>query len=176
MGVKKWKSPLPSSPTAMPPSPRGRLLAVAGKFLVAFDTLVTGLTACALSVTCGDSSPKGRAKSTAGSFLIMPNTLVMNFTAWLSLRGKTSPAPGEDVTVGDKRGNLARERLRGRVRLTRAAPHPALRATFPRWVKASAMTVRFWLKRKVSGCARSPGGSCRAATEGFQIGGAGKNG
>ena len=31
----------------------------------------------------------------------------------LSLRGKTSPAPGEDVTAGDKRGNLARERLRG---------------------------------------------------------------
>jgi hypothetical protein len=24
------------------------------------------------------------------------------------LRGKTSPAPGEDVTAGDKRGNLAR--------------------------------------------------------------------
>ena len=60
------------------------------------------------------SSPKGRAKSTAGSFLITPNTLAMSFTAWLSLRGKTSPAPGEDVTIGDKRGNLARERLRGR--------------------------------------------------------------
>ena len=59
------------------------------------------------------SSPKGRAKSTAGSFLITPNTLAMSFTAWLSLRGKTSPAPGEDVTIGDKRGNLARERLRG---------------------------------------------------------------
>ena len=70
-------------------------------------------TVCALSVTCGDSSPKGRAKSTAGNFLIAPNALVPNFTAWLSLRGKTSPAPGEDVTVGDKRGNLARERLRG---------------------------------------------------------------
>ena len=60
------------------------------------------------------SSPKGRAKSTTGSFLIMPNTLATIITAWLSLRGKTSPAPGEDVTVGDKRGNLARERLRGR--------------------------------------------------------------
>ena len=83
-------------------------------FLVAFNTLVTVLTAFALSVTYGDSSPKGRAKSTAGSFLIMPNTLATNVTAWLSLRGKTSPAPGEDVTVGDKRGNLARERLRGR--------------------------------------------------------------
>ena len=82
-------------------------------FLVASETLVTGLTARALSVTCGDSSPKGRAKSTAGSFLIMPNTLATNVTAWLSLRGKTSPAPGEDVTAGDKRGNLARERLRG---------------------------------------------------------------
>ena len=77
---------------------------MAGKFLVAFDTLVTGLTACALSVTCGDSSPKGRAKSAAGNSLIEPNTLAMNFTAWLPLRGKTSPAPGEDVTVGDKRG------------------------------------------------------------------------
>ena len=68
-----------------PPSPRGRLLVVAGKFLVAFDTLMTGLTACALSVTYGDTSPKGRGKSIAGSFLIVPNTLVMNLTAWLSL-------------------------------------------------------------------------------------------
>ena len=86
---------------------------MAGRFLIAIDTLATELTACALSVTCGDSSPKGRAKSTAGSFLLVPNTLATNVTAWLSLRGKTSPAPGEDVTVGDKRGNLARERLRG---------------------------------------------------------------
>ena len=85
------------------------------------------------------SSPKGRAKSVAGNFLIAPNTLAINLTAWLSLRGKTSPAPGEDVTVGDKRGNLARERLRGRTGLTGAAPHPALRATFPRRVKASAV-------------------------------------
>ena len=56
-----------------PPSPRGRLLAVAGKFLVAFDTLVTELTACALSVKAYGfaSSPKGRAKSTAESFLII---------------------------------------------------------------------------------------------------------
>ena len=73
------------------------------------------LTACALSVKAYGfaSSPKGRAKSTAGSFLIEPNTLATGLPAWLSLRGKTSPAPGEDVTVGDKRGNLARERLRG---------------------------------------------------------------
>ena len=84
-----------------------------GKFLIASETLTTGLAACALSVTCGDTSPKGRGKSTAGNFLVSPNTLVLNFTAWLSLRGKTSPAPGEDVTIGDKRGNLARERLRG---------------------------------------------------------------
>ncbi len=60
------------------------------------------------------TSPKGRGKSTTGSFLITPNTLATSLTAWLSLRGKTSPAPGEDVTAGDKRGNLARERLRGR--------------------------------------------------------------
>ena len=86
---------------------------MAGKFLIAPETLATELTACALSVTCGDTSPKGRGKGTAGNFLIIPNTLVLNFTAWLYLRGKTSPAPGEDVTAGDKRGNLARERLRG---------------------------------------------------------------
>ena len=85
-----------------------------GHLLIAPNTLATGLTPCALSVTCGDSSPKGRAKSTAENFLFIPNTLVSELTAWLSLRGKTSPAPGEDVTVGDKRGNLARERLRGR--------------------------------------------------------------
>ena len=88
------------------------------KFLVALDALATGLTACALSVKAYGfaSSPKGRAKSTAGSFLIMPNTLATGFKSWLPLRGKASPAPGEDVTAGDKRGNLARERLRGRAR------------------------------------------------------------
>ena len=32
------------------------------------------------------------------------------------------PAPGEDVTVGDKRGNLARERLRGRGKTLTALP------------------------------------------------------
>ena len=53
------------------------------------------------------------ASGAPGHLLIVPNTLAMDFTAWLPLRGKTSPAPGEDVTVGDKRGNLARERLRG---------------------------------------------------------------
>ena len=86
---------------------------MAGEFLIASEALTTGLTACALSVTCGDSSPKGRAKSTAGSFLVSPNTLVTGFKSWLSLRGKTSPDPGEDVTIGDKKGNLSRERLRG---------------------------------------------------------------
>ena len=49
-----------------------------------------------------------------GSFLITLKALATDVTAWLSLRGKTSPAPGEDVTAGDKKGNLARERLRGR--------------------------------------------------------------
>ena len=48
-----------------------------------------------------------------GKLLIEPEALAMCLKSWLSLRGKTSPAPGEDVTVGDKRGNLARERLRG---------------------------------------------------------------
>ena len=62
---------------------------------------------------------KGRAKSTAESLLMMPNTLATGFKPWLPPSGK-----------------LARERLRGRARLAGAAPHPALRATFPRWVKA----------------------------------------
>ena len=110
---------------------RGELLAMTEKFLVAFDTLVTGLTACALSVTFGDSSPKGRAKSTAGSFLVPPNTLATNVMAWLSLRGKTSPAPGEDVTAGDKKGNLARERLRGRIFSTEKGCPPNGRQPFP---------------------------------------------
>ena len=49
---------------------------MAGKFLIAIDTLATELTACALSVKAYGfaSSPKGRAKSTPGSFLITPNT------------------------------------------------------------------------------------------------------
>ena len=127
----------------MPAPPKGGAFGMAGRFLIALDALVTGLTACALSVKAYGfaSSPKGRAKSTAGNFLFVPDTLAMNFTAWLSLRGKTSPAPGEDVTAGDKRGNLARERLRGRARLTGVAPHPALRATFPRRVKALAVAA-----------------------------------
>ena len=89
---------------------------MAGRFLVALDTLALRAAACALSVKAYGfvSSPKGRAKSTAGNLLFVPNALASRLTAWLSLRGKTSPAPGEDVTVGDKRGNLARERLRGR--------------------------------------------------------------
>ena len=54
------------------------------KFLIASETLAMVLTACALSVTCGDSSPKGRAKNTAGNFLIASNTLASRLTAWLS--------------------------------------------------------------------------------------------
>ena len=63
--------PLPSSPAAMPPSPRGRLPQRWQSFR---------------------HSPKA------------------------SPRGMTSPAPGEDVTAGDKKGNLAANavsRLRG---------------------------------------------------------------
>ena len=59
------------------------------------------------------------------------NALALNFTAWLPLRGKTSPAPGEDVTVGDKRGNLARERLRGRIFSTEKGCLPDSRQPFP---------------------------------------------
>ena len=84
---------------------KGRLLAVVGKFLVAFDTLVTGLTACALSVIAarcqippfvaarhlpperGKSFLKGRAKSTPGSFLIALKTSATSLRPWLPLRG-----------------------------------------------------------------------------------------
>ena len=126
-----WERTLSVTPDGVPAPPKGELLAMTEKFLVAFDTLVTGLTACALSVTCGDSSPKGRAKSTAGSFLVPPNTLATSFRPWLPLRGKTSPAPGEDVTAGDKRGNLARERLRGRIFSTEKGCPPIGRQPFP---------------------------------------------
>ena len=119
------------TPYGVPAPPKGELLGIAEKFLITSDTLVTWLTACALSVTCGDSSPKGRAKSTAESFLIIPNTLASSLRPWLPLRGKTSPAPGEDVTVGDKRGNLARERLRGFIpRKKAAAPGTAQRLVY----------------------------------------------
>ena len=56
-----------------------------GRFFVTSKTLVLRATACALSVTCGDTSPKGRGKNTAGNFLIASNTLATNVTAWLSL-------------------------------------------------------------------------------------------
>lgn len=60
---------------------------MAGRLLIALDTLALKVTACALSVKAYGfaSSPFGRAKSTAGNFLIAPNTLVMGLTAWLSL-------------------------------------------------------------------------------------------
>ena len=50
-----------------------------------------------LRLTAFASSPEG------GAFCIFRSAPIK-----LPLRGKTSPAPGEDVTVGDKRGNLAR--------------------------------------------------------------------
>ena len=73
-----------------------------------------GSTPSVLPLRVKPPSPRGRLFAVAGSFLIAPNTLATGFKPWLSLRGKTSPAPGEDVTAGDKKGNLARERLRGR--------------------------------------------------------------
>ena len=69
------------------------------RFLIAPNTLASELTACALSVKSYGfaSSPKGRAKCAPRQFLVSPKALATNVTAWLSLRGKTSPAPGEDV-------------------------------------------------------------------------------
>ena len=72
-----------------------------------------GVRPLRLLTTFASTSPKGRGKSTAGIFLVSPNTLATGFKSWLSLRGKTSPAPGEDVTVGDKRGNLSPQATEG---------------------------------------------------------------
>ena len=79
--------PAPSSGAMRHLPPTGEGFSGGGKLLIALNTLARGLTACALSVTCGDSSPKGRAKCNAGRFLIVPNTLVLNLTAWLPLWG-----------------------------------------------------------------------------------------
>ena len=62
---------------------------------------------------CFASSLWEGASGAPGHLLIAPNTLATSLRPWLPLRGQTSPAPGEDVTIGDKKGNLARERLRG---------------------------------------------------------------
>ena len=115
-GVFHVLRPLRLLPLVAATSPKGRGKSSAGSFLIAPNTLATRAAACALSVKAYGfaSSPKGRAKCTPRQFLVSPKALATSFTAWLSLRGKTSPAPGEDVTAGDKRGNLARERLRGR--------------------------------------------------------------
>ena len=51
----------------------------------------------------------------------------------------------------------------GAARLTGAAPHPALRATFPRWVKASAVAIQFPAQPKTSSW-----GSWRAVPERVQ--------
>jgi hypothetical protein len=85
--VEKMMETLSVTAYAVPAPPRGELFEVAGRFLITSETLATGLTAFALSVTCGDSSPKGRAKNTAGSFLITLKTLATNVTAFFfSLR------------------------------------------------------------------------------------------
>ena len=46
----RGEATLSVTPDGVPAPPKGELLAMPEKFLVAFDTLVTGLTACALSV------------------------------------------------------------------------------------------------------------------------------
>ena len=66
---------------------------MAGRFLIASETLATELTACALSVKAYGfaSSPKGRAKSTAGSVLIAlkisATSLRPRLSPWESWRG-----------------------------------------------------------------------------------------
>ena len=86
MAQKVHKAKLPQSkPIGFASSLGEGASGAPGRFLIALDTLATGLTACALSVTYGDTSPKGRGKSTAGSFLVIPNALATGFTAWLPL-------------------------------------------------------------------------------------------
>ena len=78
----------------------------------------------------------------------------MGFTAWLSLRGKTSPAPGEDVTIGDKRGNLAWERLRGRTANSLSQNLTVLPAPSGREPLARPQTLHF--SRKLYHYAKGP--------------------
>ena len=54
-----WERTLSVTPDGVPVPPKGELLAMTEKFLVAFDTLVTGLTACALSGAPAPALPKG---------------------------------------------------------------------------------------------------------------------
>ena len=59
-----WARTLSVTPDGVPAPPKGELFEVAGEFLIAFDTLVIGLTACALSVKANGfaSSPKGESQ------------------------------------------------------------------------------------------------------------------
>ena len=52
----------------------------------------------ALSGAIRASSPKGGALGRNRKFIVLPRPLPLR---------KTSPAPGEDVTAGDKRGSVA---------------------------------------------------------------------
>ena len=70
-----WEEALTLSGAPAPAPPKGELFEVEVKFLIAFDTLATGLTACALSVCSLRSHPplpKGEARvlPEAFSFLL----------------------------------------------------------------------------------------------------------
>ena len=72
-----------------------------GKFVTEVQSCLPGSTPSVIA--CGDATfPKGTAFGGDGK--------VSGTAQKLPLRGKTSPAPGEDVTVGDKRGSLARRK------------------------------------------------------------------
>ena len=51
---------------------------------------------------CATAPPRGAPFGAAANFPMMPNTLATSLRPWLSLRGKTSPAPGEDVAQRQK--------------------------------------------------------------------------
>ena len=91
----------------------------AGSFLIAPDTLATALTACALSVTCGDTSPKGRGKSTAGNFATpetTPSVIACGDATFpkgtaLAVAGNFAAAP-KGAPLGELAANVV-SRLRG---------------------------------------------------------------
>ena len=70
---------------------------MAGRFLVALDTLALRAAACALSVTCGDTSPKGRGSGETASYVVCPETLPLCqglslWESWQARQGLTERA------------------------------------------------------------------------------------
>ena len=89
---------------------------MAAKFLVALDALALRATACALSVFASQIHLSQRERQEHCRKLSHCTQHFSNGLYGLALPlRKDFPRPGEDVAAGDKRGSLARERLRGLV-------------------------------------------------------------